>query len=68
MPVIIVKMLQRESTTNAQKERLIQGITQLMVDVMNKKPASTHVIIEEVPTQNWGNDGHSIAARDKACG
>jgi 4-oxalocrotonate tautomerase len=65
MPIVIIKMLQRESTSDQQKEQLIAGVTQLMVDVMGKKPASTQVVIEEVPLQNWGSGGQSIAQRDR---
>ncbi|MDD2925204.1 4-oxalocrotonate tautomerase family protein [Rhodoferax sp.] len=66
MPIVIIKMLQREHTTDAQKEQVIAGVTRLMTEVLGKKPESTQVVIEEVPLQNWGSGGQSIAARDRA--
>jgi 4-oxalocrotonate tautomerase len=68
MPVVTVKMLARESTTDAQREAVIEGIIRVMVDVMHKKPESTTVIIEEIAPQNWGASGHSIAVRDATAG
>lgn len=66
MPIVIVKMLHKESTTRAQKEQVIAGITKLMTDVLGKKPESTNIVIEEVAPENWGAAGRSIAARDEA--
>ena len=68
MPIVIVKMLHKESTTRAQKEQVIAGITRLMTEVLGKKPESTSVVIEEVAPENWGSAGRSIAARDEAAG
>jgi 4-oxalocrotonate tautomerase family enzyme len=38
MPIVIIKMLQREHTTDAQKEQVIADITRLMTEVLGKKP------------------------------
>jgi 4-oxalocrotonate tautomerase len=53
MPYINIKVTD-ENVTREQKERLIQGATQLMVDVLNKNPQTTFVVIDEVNTDNWG--------------
>ena len=53
MPYINIKITD-EQVSNEQKKQLIQGTTQLMVDVLNKNPATTMVVIDEVNTQNWG--------------
>jgi 4-oxalocrotonate tautomerase len=53
MPYINVKITD-EGVTNEQKQSIIAGCTQLMVDVLDKKPATTFVVIEEVSTDNWG--------------
>ena len=50
----------REGATTEQKEALIAGVTQLLVDTMGKNPATTVVIIEEVETDNWGIGGKSV--------
>ena len=43
-----------------QKEALIEGATQLLVDVLGKNPATTVVVIDEVNTDNWGVGGHQV--------
>ncbi|RDH84751.1 MAG: 4-oxalocrotonate tautomerase [endosymbiont of Galathealinum brachiosum] len=53
MPYINVKITD-EGVTNEQKQAIIKGCTQLMVDVLNKNPATTFVVIDEVNTDNWG--------------
>ena len=53
MPYINVKIT-HEKVTNEQKKAIIKGCTQLMVDILNKNPATTFVVIDEVNTDNWG--------------
>lgn len=53
MPYINIKVTD-EGVTADQKMQLIQGATQLMVDVLDKNPATTFVVIDEVNTDNWG--------------
>lgn len=53
MPYINIKVTD-ENVTRDQKRKLIEGATQLMVDVLNKNPQTTHVVIDEVPVDNWG--------------
>lgn len=57
MPFINVKMT---PATAEQKAALIKGITDLMVNLLNKDPAKTHVVIEEIPTDNWGVGGETV--------
>ena len=56
----------REGATVEQKSLLIQGVTQLLVDVLGKNPATTVVVIDEVDTDNWGIGGESVTVRRKA--
>ena len=56
MPIVTIQIT-REGTTSEQKAALIKGATDLMVDVLNKPPALTFVIIEEVDMENWGVAG-----------
>ena len=44
----------KEGVTAEQKLALIQGATELLQRVLNKNPATTFVIIDEVETDNWG--------------
>ena len=53
MPYVNIKITD-EGVTKEQKHALIQGATQLLVDVLNKNPATTLVVIDEVNTDNWG--------------
>ena len=55
MPYVNIRIT--SGATQEQKDQLIQGVTQLLVDVLNKKPEYTHVVIDEVPPENWGFDG-----------
>jgi 4-oxalocrotonate tautomerase len=65
MPMVNIKIT-REGATAEQKARLIRGATQLLVDVLNKNPSTTIVIVEEVDTDNWGIAGETVTARRKA--
>lgn len=53
MPYVNIRVTD-EGITKEQKQKLIQGATQLMVDVLGKNPATTHVVIDEIDTDNWG--------------
>jgi len=53
MPYVNIKITD-EGVTKEQKNSLIKGATQLLVDVLNKNPATTVVVIDEVNTDNWG--------------
>ena len=64
MPYVNIKIT-REGATAEQKAQMIQGVTQLLVDVLNKNPATTVVVIDEVDTDNWGVAGQTITERRK---
>ena len=59
MPFVHVRIADDNATPELKAE-LIAGITKVMSDVLNKNPAATHVVIEEVPTDNWGVGGDSL--------
>lgn len=59
MPYINIKITD-EQVTAEQKKALIEGATQLLVDVLNKNPATTVVVIDEVNTDNWGVGGKVV--------
>jgi len=56
MPYVLFQVT-REGVTAEQKAELIAGATDLLVRVLNKNPATTVVVIEEVETDNWGIGG-----------
>jgi len=51
--------------TTEQKRLLIAGATQLVVDVLNKNSETTHVVIDEVPIENWGVNGQQYLGTKK---
>lgn len=59
MPYVKIKIT-REGATPQQKAALIQGATELLVRVLNKNPATTVVVIDEVDTDNWGIGGETV--------
>lgn len=62
MPYVNIKIT-NEGVTAEQKQALIKGATQLLVDVLGKNPATTVVVIDEVETDNWGIGGESVTNR-----
>ena len=56
MPYINIKIT-REGATREQKAKLIAGVTDLMVRVLDKSPATTFVVINEVEMEDWGIGG-----------
>jgi 4-oxalocrotonate tautomerase len=62
MPYVSIRLTD-EGATPAQKARLIAGVTDLLVDVLGKNPATTIVVIDEVPTDNWGIAGETVTLR-----
>jgi len=59
MPYVNIKVTD-EGVTAEQKRQLIEGTTRLLVDVLNKDPATTHMVIDVVPTDNRGVYGRSV--------
>jgi len=59
MPYVNIAIT-REGATPAQKASLIKGITDLLVEVLDKDPATTFVLIDEVATEDWGIGGPPV--------
>ena len=62
MPYVNIKIT-REGATVEQKAELIAGVTELLQTVLNKNPATTVVVIDEVETDNCGIGGESVTVR-----
>jgi 4-oxalocrotonate tautomerase len=63
MPIATIQVT-REGTkpgvnavTADEKAALIKGVSELLLEVLNKPLDSTFVVIEEVETDNWGWGG-----------
>jgi 4-oxalocrotonate tautomerase len=55
MPVVTVQMWTGRTPT--QKRALARAITEAMVRHADAKPTNLHVIIQEVPKENWALAG-----------
>ena len=64
MPYVNIKITKTGATAE-QKAELVKGATELLQRVLNKNPATTVVIIDEVETDNWGVGGESVTVRRK---
>ena len=56
MPIvnIMVSTSENDSVTAEQKARLIKGVSELLLEVLNKPLDSTFVTIQEIELENWG--------------
>jgi 4-oxalocrotonate tautomerase len=63
MPFVNIKITRegsapgRNAVTAEEKAALIKGVSQLLLDVLNKPLDSTFVAIDEVELENWGWGG-----------
>jgi 4-oxalocrotonate tautomerase len=64
MPYVNIKITD-DGVTSQQKADLIKGVTELLQKVLNKNPGTTVVVIDEVPTDNWGIAGEQVTVRRK---
>lgn len=62
MPYINIKVT-KENLSQTQKAKLIEGVTTVMENVLDKKKRTTIVIIDEVDTDNWGIQGEQVTVR-----
>ncbi|MFP5391847.1 MAG: tautomerase family protein [Gammaproteobacteria bacterium] len=65
MPIIYIKVTP-QSVSAEQKRRLIAGATELVAQVLDKDPATTFVLIEEIDPLNWGVAGEPVLDRLEA--
>ena len=64
MPYVNIKITD-EGVTQEQKKELIEGVTNLLQNVLGKNPKTTVVVIDEINTDNWGIEGESVTERRK---
>lgn len=62
MPYVNIKIT-NENVTPEKKAQLIQDVTKLLQDVLGKNPQTTVVVVEEIPTDNWGIAGETVTVR-----
>jgi 4-oxalocrotonate tautomerase len=59
MPYVNVRIT-REGATPEQKRTIIAAVTDLLVEVLDKDPATTFVVIDEVDVADWGVGGRTV--------
>lgn len=59
MPYVNIRIT-KEGLDGSKKLALIEGVTDLLVRVLDKDPAATFVIIDEVETDNWGLNRENV--------
>ena len=63
MPIVTIQITREgsgpgsDAATADEKAALIQGVSQLLLDVLHKPLDATFVVIEEVELENWGVGG-----------
>ena len=55
MPVVTVQMF--EGRTLDQKRKLVRAITDAMIEHAQARPDGLHVVLQEIPKENWGRAG-----------
>jgi 4-oxalocrotonate tautomerase len=55
LPIIRIEMW--PGRTHAQKAELAKVITDAMVNITNTTPGSTIIVFEDVPKDNWAQNG-----------
>lgn len=64
MPFVNIKLTgENEALTAQQKQELIAEVTNLLASKYGKNAATTVVIIEDIPLDNWGVGGKTIRQR-----
>jgi 4-oxalocrotonate tautomerase len=60
MPYVNIQVTREGQVTAEKKLALIQGVTELLARILDKDPAHTFVVIDEVDTDNWGVGYESV--------
>jgi 4-oxalocrotonate tautomerase len=58
MPYVNVRIT-RDGVTREQKAKVIAEMTETLQRVLGKSPELTHIVIDEVDTDNWGFAGET---------
>ncbi len=66
MPIVTVQVTREGSSpdriavTAGEKAAIIEGVSQVLLDVLNKPLEATFVVIEEIDLENWGWGGMPV--------
>lgn len=67
MPYVNVQITD-EGNTPVQKAQVIREITDVLARVLGKDPATTFVVIDEVPLESWGIAGVPVPEHRRRSG
>ena len=66
MPYVNIKLTRENgSPTKEQKQRIIQGVTKLLGEVLGRDSTSLVVVIDEIDCDNYGVGGITITQKRK---
>ena len=58
MPLVTITLAKREPATSPEKKaEIIAGVTELLVETLDKRAEDVVVLIEELDPDNWGQGG-----------
>lgn len=61
MPYVNIKITPTKTgVTKQQKAQLIEGVADVLFNVLGKPHGSTTVVIDEVAIDNWGSGGKQV--------
>ncbi len=64
MPFVNVKLV-KDQVRNDKKQQIIEGLTDLIVSVMNRERDLTVIVIDEISPDCWALGGNAVKARDR---
>lgn len=56
MPYVNIRITD-DGVTRDQKAQIVREVTDTLVRVLGKRPEHTHIVIDEIKTENWGFAG-----------
>jgi 4-oxalocrotonate tautomerase len=56
MPYVNIRITD-DGVTREQKAQIVREVTDTLGRVLGKKPEHTHIVIDEIRTENWGFAG-----------
>lgn len=55
MPYVNIQLI--AGVTRNQKQALVQHVTEGFAEILRKRPEHLHIVIQEIPAENWGYAG-----------
>ena len=55
MPYVNIQIT--KGATREQKSELVRDVTDSLVRILGKQPEHIHIVIQEIPEENWGFSG-----------